>query len=128
MQNLVNITNFSIERKLIPITLQMGGLLVSGLMIAGDIYFKDDGSVVRQLITQCGDIYREGRKNPANMSSNIVYIHLKDCTVVSNHTKSKYTTLWRGLLSKVDGFFLGTFSPVSKLPSNDEVEKTETFK
>ena len=101
------------------ITLNVGGILISGLLIGGKEYFQEFGRVFQDAhpndpdrtyeksIQALGDIYDgSDAKEPP------LYIHLKDAKFYSGGIGSgtpKDGALWRGRISSVDGFILGSF-------------------
>jgi len=119
LQFLVETINFTGSTGL-GITLQMGGLLISGNVISGDKYFDRIAGIIYggqsnvpkeelPFFEEYGDVYRQDRKTPSPSKLVLKYIHLEDCTIVDNHRVSAYSVLWRGRLSKIDGFFMGNF-------------------
>jgi hypothetical protein len=121
LQNLVNLVNArEIE---LGITLNLGGFLVSGRLVSGQKYFggfgEDLGSTfndpeirrnVEQSYAQLGEIYTAGRKaGEAVAPPN--YLHLMNARFF--HTAgvpipTDGGVWWRGRISEVSGFFLGT--------------------
>ena len=107
------------------ITLQMGGFLVTGTLIAADTYFDkfadlvvngaSEGStgleLVRTALASFGDRYREARLDdgPA-LTGNTAYIHLENCTFYTPSGSFSFKALWRGRIAQADGFFLGLLS------------------
>lgn len=118
LQALVELVNGAADGGLsFGITLQMGGLLVSGTVIAGDKYFEqfgetfagafDNGDRVKQAIARFGDRYRDGRAGQAANDAGVGYIHLENCRFGDVNALSHFAPLWRGRIAEVDGFFLG---------------------
>ena len=120
LQFLVNLVNNGGQLKSIGVTLQMGGMLVSGSIVSGAEYFDrfaeafadslsdmDDqarGSV-RSSLSELGDVFR--LPQPAEPLPN--YIHLADALffTADGTPVAGQPTLWRGRSSAVDGFILG---------------------
>jgi len=122
------------------VTLTVGGVLFSGLLISGRSYFEYLGEDVAgdgtdewrtafaQFFARFADIYPEA--TPATVGADeaeasdqaddaagsdevqTVYVHMR---AVSVHTPGSEGTLdqglWRGRLSQVDGWSMGTFGP-----------------
>ena len=105
----------------LEITLQVGGLLVSGMLVDGRTYFADSG--VRDVLERCldpddpkaaryqltkwaSDFYSEDRER------SILYIHLKNARFFSPGCFEPMPRVagrwWRGRLSEVSGFMLGS--------------------
>ncbi|SIR85681.1 hypothetical protein SAMN05880566_12831 [Janthinobacterium sp. TND4EL3] len=129
LQNLVAIVNCANGLE-VGITLQTGGMLVSGNVIAGDVYFREYAEL---LIKSTGvtdltaDAVRESYRNlgakfvkvdakgdaDLDSSENVAYIHLKNAKFVHQSGGNIPTSggvLWRGRLIEVVGFCLGTIS------------------
>lgn len=136
LQLLVKILNSGGDTFLI--TLNVGGLLISGALIGGKEYFdlmadyfggiykeyesnnKEAGETVDKAIRSLGETY-----SPANSSSNSNnnephYIHLRNAKFYSpisgQGMPGSEGVLWRGRLESVDGFFIGGFH----IPYSDE--------
>lgn len=139
LQSLVTYVN-RIEGASVEITLQMSGLLISGKLIAGDKYFtklaeifygkqetlKDNPDLENDFeeMASGGDIYREERDFPDDTFPSPVFIHIENCRIISVNETSRYSVLWRGRISQVDGFFLGSF-PSAKKEQKPDVDKKE---
>jgi hypothetical protein len=128
LQSLVSIVND--ESASIPITLSVGGLLISGDMIGGKTYFNEfarqfkDGfrnitsetaSAIEEAFKRLGDVYDPIQKE--SQGGAIIpkprLIHLKDAQIYpsgASPAPSKKGVLWRGRLEAVDGFSLGKLS------------------
>jgi hypothetical protein len=128
LQSLISIVND--ESASIPITLSVGGLLISGDMIGGKTYFDEfarqfkDGfkdissetaSTIEKAFKRLGDVYDPIQKEPQGSAPipkpNLV--HLKDaqiCLPGASPAPSEKGVLWRGRLDAVDGFSLGRVS------------------
>ena len=119
LQNLVGIINGSDAQ--LAITLNVGGILISGLLISGHKYFESfaeafysgvvDSDKLKNYFLSLGKVYtseKEGITKPP------VYIHLREAQYYqpgSNHPlPSNEGILWRGKISSVDGFLLGKLS------------------
>jgi hypothetical protein len=119
--NLVNIGGVSFD-----ITLVVGGFLISGVLITGDEYYetfgKDFGQAmthinaeaaqnIREGFSSLGDRYKREREDKSSDSQSTYYIHLKNCKLGGVSSQSSFGGIWRGRISEVSGFFLGTFGP-----------------
>ena len=103
-------------------TLQVGGVLVSGTMVGGPTYFKllnealatakgtnaDElaARLIEGLSRASDKIY--GADAPPNLIT--TYIHMRDVDLydAAGNSSVSRLSLWRGRLARVDGFFLGT--------------------
>lgn len=120
LQFLVNLVNNGGQLKSIGVTLQMGGMLVSGSIVSGAAYFdrfaesfadslSDMDATARQSVrtslAELGDVFR--LPQPAEPLPN--YIHLADALffTADGTPIAGQPTLWRGRSSAVDGFILG---------------------
>jgi hypothetical protein len=128
LQSLVSIVND--ESASIPITVSVGGLLISGDMIGGKIYFDEfacqfkDGfkninsetaSTIEEAFKRLGDVYDPTQKESQRgaIISKPRIIHLKDAQIYRSGARpapSEKGVLWRGRLEAVDGFSLGKLS------------------
>lgn len=128
LQDLVDIVNTSNTGFSFGITLNVGGFLVSGQLIGGKEYFEsfgsdfagaffttfpnngEDAENIKASFARNGEIYSsndEVEVPPPN------YIHLKDAKFHNTNGEpipSNRGVLWRGRLSGVDGFSLGSFT------------------
>lgn len=120
LQFLVNLVNNGGQLESIGVTLQMGGMLVSGAIVSGAEYFDSfaasfTGSLktvdettrtaVHASLAELGDVFRVPQ--PADPLPN--YIHLADALffTADGTPIAGQPTLWRGRTSAVDGFILG---------------------
>lgn len=121
LQSLVDMANRSgLE---VGITLQVSGLLVSGMLVSGKQYFEGFASefssaftdqeaarAVRESFSRHGEKYKlqgEGSAHPAAP----VYVHLKQARFFNTSGEPiprNRGVFWRGRLSEVSGFILGT--------------------
>jgi hypothetical protein len=129
LQSLVSIVND--ESASIPITLSVGGLLISGAMIGGKTYFDEfarqfkDGfrnissetaSTIEEAFKRLGDVYDPIQKESQGIAaiSKPHLIHLRDAQIYQSGAgpalSKKKGVLWRGRLEAVDGFSLGRVS------------------
>ena len=128
LQSLVEIVND--ESANIPITLSVGGLLISGDMIGGKTYFDEfarqfkDGfrdissetaSTIEETFKRLGDVYDTIQKESQGSAAmpKPYLIHLKDAQIYQSGAgppPSEKGDLWRGRLEAVDGFSLGRLS------------------
>lgn len=118
----------------ISLTVQLGGILVSGFVIPGKQYFEEFSSeysnavaeavpqakelaaTYKQYLSQYGvAVYPEkDDKEPDDTAPLPVYIHMKDAHVFTsgaNPIPGNRGVFWRGRISEVSGFFLGHLSP-----------------
>jgi hypothetical protein len=117
LQTLVSSVNAEDDFEL-SITLQTGGLLVSGTLISGRRYFVALAKVFTESgkpgedyksISKLGDIYAPKTGSTEKPS----FIHLKQAQFFgpgTMPTPSSEGVLWRGRICDVAGFFLGTIS------------------
>ena len=120
LQFLVNLVNNGSQIESIGVTLQMGGMLVSGSIVSGAEYFDRFAAAfadsladmdtptrqsVRASLAELGDVFR--LPQPAEPLPN--YIHLADALffTADGTPIAGQPTLWRGRSSAVDGFILG---------------------
>ena len=120
LQNLVNLVNAR-DIKL-GITLNVGGFLVSGLLVSGQKYFggfgEDLGSNfndpetragIEQAYAQLGDIYSASR-SASQTTAPPNYLHLMQARFFNtggHPIPGNNGVWWRGRISEVSGFFLG---------------------
>jgi hypothetical protein len=109
----------------IGITLQVGGLLVSGTLVGGDKYFegfgedvaaakaddKENAETHRAAFAKLGEQYKrpEGEGTKQNQAPPL-YIHLKNAKFYSPGAKpipGNKGVWWRGRISEVSAFILG---------------------
>jgi hypothetical protein len=111
-----------------PITLMLNGLIISGILISSDEYFKlfADG-IIKEIIDkhiESGKI-KAPSKDDENQSEasgeeetdeiNTKFIHLKDAQIFTpgqNPVPNNVKMLWRGKISSVDGYWLGSMTAV----------------
>lgn len=93
------------------ITLNVKGIIICGTVITQKQYFEgvsqqlagsENGEAFGKLMSQMGG-YEESESK---------FIHLKDAKylVANNHVPSNEGVYWRGRLTEIDGFNLGSFS------------------
>jgi|SoiMethySBSTD1v2_1073268.scaffolds.fasta_scaffold41027_9 hypothetical protein len=99
----------------VPVTLQVGGTLVSGTLASGKAYFEGIASLpfrkgeiedeLRKAFTDAGDAIPTSDEPPR-------YVHLRDAHIFStNGTIPTHAGVWwRGRLSEVAGFWIGGLS------------------
>ncbi|MBW4422493.1 MAG: hypothetical protein KME13_25325 [Myxacorys californica WJT36-NPBG1] len=110
----------------IGVTLNVRGLMVSGLLIGGKKYF--DG-IAQEVLATASPAFGEGfhgflakigedmypKKNEENpkQKRGIGFVHLKNATIIGGNGSpipSNSGKYWRGRLSAVDGFWLGNIA------------------
>ena len=123
LQSLVNMANeTSLE---IGITLQVSGMLVSGILVSHKQYFDGFGSEfasvfsdsevsesIKTNISSYGDLYKSDNENVAPLPPP-QYIHLKNTyffNTVGKPIRSNKGVWWRGRICQVGGFSLGSLS------------------
>lgn len=106
------------------LTLQVGGLIVSGTVISGNKYFQEFSdqfctAIVndeirddfRKYFSMNQDIYKGDRENNDNVPLPS-FIHVRNARFYhpgGDPLPSNGGILWRGRIAEVDGFFLGAF-------------------
>lgn len=128
LQSLVSIVND--ESASIPITLSVGGLLISGDMIGGKAYFNEfarqfkggfrdisseTASTIEKAFKRLGDVYDPVQKEVQGSAPipKPHMVHLRDAQIYlsgASPEPSEKGVLWRGRLEAVDGFSLGRLS------------------
>ncbi|MNH07054.1 hypothetical protein D3C79_664350 [compost metagenome] len=104
----------------IPITLWVGGGLISGVLVSGSKFFdayteeivkvvNDEGKdATRKFFRELGGVYYEPTDSPAH---NTAFIHLLEAKLWSPSgqlpSASNEGVAWRGRLSQVTGYSLG---------------------
>lgn len=127
LQKLVEFANqFSLE---FGVTLQVSGMLVSGTVVSGKRYFEsfassfsagfvdfqEAGEAMKELIENYKGIYESGPAEEAQRPPP-EFIHLLNARFFQPGQKpipDGGQALWRGRLSEVGGFFLGSLTPPS---------------
>lgn len=127
----------------IPVTLGVGGFLVSGFVISGSDYFEEFSEIVgyglpdqfddetKDSITRAfrtlGEIYepREETLERTIQRESYNFVHLRDARFVhpgGDPIPTNRGMLWRTKLEAVDGFTLGAFmvTPDEEDPEPDE--------
>lgn len=105
----------------IDITLQVGGIMVSGMLIGGKTYFTElakslenaNGEPVvnktlSDFILGHANIYEMNPDDPVDTPG---YIHLSNARFFTpgGAPKSSEGVLWRGRIAEISGFFLGSW-------------------
>jgi len=130
LQILVNMTNAGDGSVELGMTLLVGGFLISGKMVGGAKYFDGfaedfasgfaDQAVaenIRRSFSQYGEIYRseEAQQDDADQPvQSPTYVHLKEArffNTAGNPIPANRGVWWRGRLSEVSGFMIGTLGP-----------------
>ena len=127
LEFLVDTANSLPGMPMLPITLLVKGLVVTGFLASGRDYFNSVSAQIadvfavkderrERMITVFGgraEFYKENLQSPEPEASEPLFIHLAKARVF-NGTVAMPTNeagvWWRGRLSEVDGFFLGTLS------------------
>lgn len=131
LQSLVSIVNDESESASIPITLSVGGLLISGEMIGGKTYFRefarqfkdgfkgisiDTAATIEVAFKRLGDVYDPIQK--VSLGNTYIpkphLVHLRNVQIYQAGGPallSEKGVLWRGRLEAVNGFSLGKLSP-----------------
>jgi hypothetical protein len=107
----------------IGITLSVGGILVTGIMVGGRKYFEhfakkfasgfsdpDLSASLEKSISQYTQIYDNA---PEDVEATPTFVHIRDVAFYASSATpipSQKGHWWRGRLTKVDGFVLGTLS------------------
>lgn len=118
LQSLVNMANDGVE---VGVTLQVSGLLVSGVLTGGKAYFEgfaedyssglsdpEAAKTVRDSFAMFGEIYK---KDGEDTTPPPQYIHLKNARFFNtsgNPIPGNKGVWWRGRISEVAGFMLGS--------------------
>jgi len=108
-----------------PITLWVGGGVISGLLVSGKKFFdvysdefsqrfsSDDSEGMRDLIRDLGKTYYEPVENP--MADDTIFVHLLDAKFWtpsgSLPSIGNPGVAWRGRISQVTGYSLGQIVP-----------------
>ncbi|MBB3010617.1 gas vesicle accessory protein GvpU [Cupriavidus alkaliphilus] len=119
LQALVGLANN--EGMEMGVTLMLSGTVVTGTLISGKTYFEEFGALfadgfsdmneeqkatIRQAMSVPADLY-----TPDRASVPISFIHLRNAKVrTPSGSMPADGTLWRGRLTEVSGFFLGSLS------------------
>jgi hypothetical protein len=119
LQILIDIVNS--RQMSIGLTVNVGGFLISRLLIGGKAYFEgfaadlasaipdaEASSFVKQKFGQLGDVYQREDKQD---TSSPHYIHFKDAKfyhMTGEPIPGNRGVWWRGRISQVHGFVLGT--------------------
>ena len=127
LQMLVEMVNGS--EVVFPVTLNVGGVLVSGEMVSGHKYFEgfakdlkegmfgttsENANFVEDQFKKLGSIYiREEQGQDDERKPPPQYIHLRNARIFhpgGTPIPTNRGVWWRGRLEAVDGFILGTLS------------------
>jgi len=127
LQLLVQITN-GIEAHL-PLTLNVGGLLISGELVSGHVYFNGFADELKNAMKgvsesaagavddfrKLGEIYKLELSEPEKeiKRPSPLFIHLRNTRMFhpgGQPIPSNRGVWWRGRLESVDGFILGSLS------------------
>lgn len=96
----------------LDISLTINGSIITGTLISAEEYFEILTKTFKKG-NKVSKAFSEKFKNAskANFSESTVdYIHMKDAKIFLGSNKpipSKGSTIWRGNLKEIDGFFLG---------------------
>jgi hypothetical protein len=121
----VNIPNAGDGSAELSMTLLVDGFLVSGVMVGGAKYFEafandfasgfvdqELAGKIRGSFSQYAEIYRTDPANPP--SQDPTYVHMKAArffNTTGNPIPGNRGVWWRGRLSAVSGFMVGTLGP-----------------
>jgi hypothetical protein len=111
-----------------PITLNVGGLLISGNIVAGQAYFEGLADSVAESMTGVDEQTREEVKKEVAEAGGMVYssdapggqphfIHLRDARIFAppdQQVPVQKSVYWRGRLDAVQGFTFGTLDVGAK--------------
>lgn len=98
------------------ITIQLGGLMVSGMLVGLNVWENGVADQLTQAHQQFGEGFRQGMKllrdreptpAPDSPLQNPNYIHLRDARIYHPAGQTRDVLWWRGRLNEVDGWFLG---------------------
>jgi hypothetical protein len=119
---LVNMANTSDIR--MDITLQLNGFLVSGQLVGGAVYFDaigegfakalGDAAGLKETFAALRDRHYPKNEDEATPKPGPTFVHMKDARFYNNGglpIPSNGGVWWRGRLSEVSGFTLGSLSP-----------------
>ena len=108
-----------------PVTLSVGGLVISGIIVSRDEYMKSVANSLREGVSKLQDEIKEflesqvfkpmtrplDKKGQGYVVENTKYIHLKNARVFNTSGQPVPARgsgfLWRGRISSVDGFSIG---------------------
>ena len=120
---LVDVVNQNVGQ--FDVTLTVGGLLVTGIIVSGKDYFagiadeirsstNDGSNTLADVFQRVGsDIYQSSDEAQEDGGPLPAFIHLRDAHFVSPGERpipANRGVYWRGRLSAVDGFCFGTMS------------------
>jgi hypothetical protein len=127
LQALVDMANGSDTE--FPVTLNVGGMLVSGTLVGGHKYFegfakdffsgwsestRESAGTLEKWFAELGEIYTADKKaDGGNPLASIRFIHLKNARFFQPGVAPIPTNRgvwWRGRLEAVEGFVLGTLA------------------
>lgn len=108
------------------VTLQVGGFLISGIIVSGRRYFEgfaseyasvftdqETADLVRQTFSKGGEIYTTADEDPQEPIYPPAFIHLEQARFFNTSGKpipANRGVFWRGRISEVSGFILGRLS------------------
>lgn len=117
---------FNVEQ---GVTLNVGGVLVSGTLISGRTYFREIAETIRnatrgthseefgQILGRNHEMFNEifperGEHDETYPQRPTSYIHLRDARIIGSngYMIGNNAVLWRGKLSSVDGFSFGNLT------------------
>ncbi|WP_342620756.1 gas vesicle accessory protein GvpU [Rhodoferax sp. GW822-FHT02A01] len=123
LQSLVNLTNKSAFQ--VGITLQVSGMLVSGVLVSHKQYFEgfaselanafadtEEAETIKTHISSYGDSYKSDGENEEPLPPP-QFIHLKETrffNTAGNPIPGNRGVWWRGRICEVGGFTLGSLS------------------
>jgi hypothetical protein len=103
------------------VTLVVGGSVITGTMVSGATYFEtfaeqfasgwtdeESKGTIQKALAQPAQLYAHGKNNDPLGAS---FIHLRDARIITpSEAMPTQGMLWRGRLTEVSGFSLGTWA------------------
>lgn len=120
LSELIGLANKGLE---IPITLTIGGALVSGRLISGERYFREFGKsltsgIAEESLAESLNLMMEGfakeyestEHDYANRPMRFIHLCEAKWVYLNGKIPTEKGPVWRGKISSVDGFFIGTLN------------------
>jgi hypothetical protein len=113
----------------VGITIHAGGLIVSGILVSAETYFVDfaerfgdafsrhdveTGKMIRQAMMRFAEAAKPLPASERDDAKRARHIHMKQAYIFQHGTSMiplGEGTWWRGRLTSIDGFILGSFTP-----------------